>query len=209
MATTYVKADERRRLLVAAARRVLGRQGVAGATLRAVAAEAGVALGTVHYAFPSKEELLKAVLQDVVEDASGIMREASETVEGLEPAMLEAARSVWSRLVDADPREQLMQYELSIWALRTAGMADLARWQYDRYIDLITGHWQQVAARAGVTLSVPAEELARLQLAGADGLLLQYLASRDAEQTLKDLQTLIRLLVGYAAPVPAGDPAGP
>lgn len=202
MATAYVKADERRRQLVTAARRVLVRTGVAGSTLRAVAAEAGVALGTMHYVFPSKEQLLRAVLEEVVEEISTVVREASETTADLEKAILAAARTVWSRLVEAEPEVQLMQYELSLWALRTAGMADLAQWQYERYLDLIDRHWQQVAARAGVTLSVPTSQLARLQLAALDGLLLQHLASRDLKRTLADVEALIRQLVRYADPHP-------
>ncbi|MCM2393525.1 TetR/AcrR family transcriptional regulator [Streptomyces albipurpureus] len=202
MATVYVKADTRRRQLVTAARRVLARQGLAGGTLRAVAAEAGVALGTVHYAFPSKEQLLRAVLEDVVEDISTVLREASQASTDLESGILSAARTVWSTVIRSEPDEHLMQYELSIWALRTAGMAELARWQYDRYLDLITTHWQRVAARVGVTLSVPAEQLARLQLAGTDGLLLQYLVSHDARRSTADQETLIRQLVRYADPQP-------
>ncbi|MGW4028806.1 TetR/AcrR family transcriptional regulator [Streptomyces sp. NPDC004838] len=202
MATVYVKADTRRRQLVTAARRVVARQGLAASTLRAVAAEAGVALGTVHYAFPSKEQLLHAVLEDVVEDISTVLREASETSTDLESGILSGARTIWSAVFKGEPDEHLMQYELSIWALRTAGMADMARWQYDRYLDLITMHWQQVAARVGVTLAVPAEQLARLQLAGTDGLLLQYLVSRDARRSLADQETLVRQLVRYADPQP-------
>ncbi len=202
LASVYVKADERRRRLVVAARRVLARSGVAGSTLRAVATEAEVALGTVHYAFPSKEQLLRAVLEDVVEEISTVVREASDTATDLQDGVLGAARTVWSRVVEAAPEEQLMQYELSMWALRTAGMADLAQWQYERYVDLIDEHWQRVAAHTGVTLSVPTRRLARLQLAALDGLLLQHLASRDLERTLADVEALVDQLVRYADPRP-------
>jgi AcrR family transcriptional regulator len=69
----YVEAALRRRQMVAAARSVLARDGVARATLRAVAAEAGVPLGTMQYAFRSKEQLLRQ-LQDWCRraEASGV-----------------------------------------------------------------------------------------------------------------------------------------
>lgn len=51
----YVKAAERHEQIVAAAIRVLSKVGVPGTTLRAVAAEAGIPLGTLHYVFPSRE----------------------------------------------------------------------------------------------------------------------------------------------------------
>lgn len=202
MATAYVKADVRRGQLIAAARRVLGRQGMAGGTLRAVAAEAGVALGTVHYVFPSKEQLLRAVLEDVVEEISDIIRDAAGNATDVESGILAGARTVWSRVVEPNPEQQLMQYELSMWALRTAGMTELAQWQFDRYLDLLTTHWDQLAAAVGVTYAVPTDQLARLQLAGADGLLLQYLVTRDSERFMSDLEALFSQLVRYAAPEP-------
>ena len=53
-----VSAEERRRQLVAAAFRVIGRDGFAGVTTRRVCAEAGAPLAAFHYCFASKQELL-------------------------------------------------------------------------------------------------------------------------------------------------------
>jgi AcrR family transcriptional regulator len=213
LAEAYVKADERRRQLVAAARRVLGRQGLAGSTLRAVAAEAGVPLGTVHYIFASKELLLRAVLEDVVDQVTATLAEATGDIAEVEAAMLAGARAAWAGLVETDPAQQLMQYELTIWALRASGMEHLARWQYERYLDVLTTAWERLAERARVTYAVPARELARLQLAAGDGLILQYLTNPDADRATGDLDTLTRQLVRLAAPTPvngrrAGTAAG-
>ncbi|MFE2736694.1 hypothetical protein [Streptomyces sp. NPDC059349] len=46
--------------------------------------------------------------------------------------------------------------------------------------------------------------LARLQLAGANDLLLQCLATRDLDRTVVDLDARIRHLVRYADPQPTG-----
>ena len=59
------RAQRRREILTAFAR-VLADHGYAGATIAAVAAEAGVAPGLVHHHFDSKAELLQALLQDLV-----------------------------------------------------------------------------------------------------------------------------------------------
>jgi len=203
MAGPYVKADVRRAQLVAAAREVLQREGMAGATLRAVAAEAGVPLGTVHYIFPSKEQLLRAVLEDVVEEISDAAGTAAGTETDFASAMRRTALEVWSDLVEAQPEKQLMQYELTMWALRTKGMADVARWQYELYLDVLATLWTKAAERGGVTLAVPADQLARLLLAGVDGLILQYLTIGDAERANADLEALVRELVRYAAPASA------
>ncbi|WBB60386.1 TetR family transcriptional regulator [Streptomyces sp. WMMC500] len=58
---------ERRRLLLAATVRVIGRGGVAAVTHRAVAAEAGVPKSVATYHFPAVADLLAAALADSVD----------------------------------------------------------------------------------------------------------------------------------------------
>lgn len=59
--------EQRRAELVSAFARVLAAHGYAGATIAAVALEAGVAPGLVHHHFESKEELLEALLERLLE----------------------------------------------------------------------------------------------------------------------------------------------
>jgi AcrR family transcriptional regulator len=198
MTGAYAKAEVRRSQLVAAARAVLAREGMAGTTLRGVAAEAGVPLGTVHYIFATKEQLLRAVLEDVLEEISVAFRAAASSATDLDAAMRATVLDVWSQLVEADPGMQIMQYELTIWALRTEGMAHVARRQYELYLQVLTDNWNEAAARAGVTLAIPADQLARLFLAGADGLILQYLTLGDPEQTRADLERFVGQMVRHA-----------
>lgn len=58
--------EERRAQLVAAFARVLARHGFAGATIVAVAEEAGVTPGLVHHYFADKHELLASLLADLM-----------------------------------------------------------------------------------------------------------------------------------------------
>jgi TetR/AcrR family transcriptional regulator, transcriptional repressor of bet genes len=58
--------EERRRQIIGAFRRVLADQGYVGATIIAVAAEAGVAPGLVHHHFESKADLMRGLLRDLV-----------------------------------------------------------------------------------------------------------------------------------------------
>jgi len=58
--------QERRQEILAAFARVLADHGYAGATIAAVAAEAGIAPGLIHHHFESKAELLGGLLQDLV-----------------------------------------------------------------------------------------------------------------------------------------------
>jgi TetR/AcrR family transcriptional repressor of bet genes len=59
--------DERRAQLVAAFARVLARAGFAGATIAAVAEEAGLAPGLVHHYFTDKQELLAVLVRELMD----------------------------------------------------------------------------------------------------------------------------------------------
>lgn len=60
------KRQQRRAQIVAAFARVLAEHGYAGATIAAVAAEAGLAPGLLHHYFDDKEEMLAALLDHLV-----------------------------------------------------------------------------------------------------------------------------------------------
>jgi TetR/AcrR family fatty acid metabolism transcriptional regulator len=53
----------RRGTILAAALRVVGRKGVAGATMQQIADEAGIAKGTIYLYFPSREELIERLVE--------------------------------------------------------------------------------------------------------------------------------------------------
>lgn len=60
-------AKDRRSRLLDAVLQILAAQGIAGVSMRAVAREAGVALGLVHYYFDDKTALIAAALREVEE----------------------------------------------------------------------------------------------------------------------------------------------
>lgn len=60
-----VDHDQRRRELVQAALRIIARQGLSGATMRDIAAEAGFANGIINSYFGSKSDLLAATYLEV------------------------------------------------------------------------------------------------------------------------------------------------
>ena len=108
----YVRASERRRQFVDAARSVLSREGVAGTTLRAVATEAQVSVGTLYYIFPAKEQMITAVLEDVREEVSAVF-EAADVGAGLGQAIRHGLESYWKKLVVNDPQLALMRHGCS------------------------------------------------------------------------------------------------
>lgn len=69
-----IPAEQRRRKLTAVAHTVMARDGAFGLTTRAVAKEAGVPHGSVHYAFHSKDELIRAVVRDDIDRSTAAFR---------------------------------------------------------------------------------------------------------------------------------------
>ncbi|TQM81495.1 TetR family transcriptional regulator [Saccharothrix saharensis] len=80
---------ERRRALVDAAIELFGAQGYAGTGVAAIAARAGVTPSALIHHFGSKENLLKAVLDEFdARAAARVSRHADQGVEGLKAALL-------------------------------------------------------------------------------------------------------------------------
>ncbi|WGX96729.1 TetR/AcrR family transcriptional regulator [Nocardioides sp. L-11A] len=198
----YVRAADRQAQVVTAAIRVLESVGVAGTTMRAVAAEAGVPLGTLHYAFPSRDELLRAVIVRVVDDMSGALREALDLERGVEHALRDGIRSFWAMLLDGGGGVQILQYELAMYSARSDAAGGLARLEFARYTDLLTELCAEAAANARERCAVAPDVLGRLVLAVVDGLVLQHLANPDPERSERDLGHALDMLVALAAPTP-------
>ncbi len=194
----YVEASVRRPQFVAAARTALATHGVAKTSVRAVAAEAGVPLATMQYVFPSKAELLRAVIEDVVDEIAQVLADSAATDQGLEHAIRRGLSTFWERLVETGRDLQLLQYELTLYALRTPGHAELARLQYQRYADVVADWYRAAAAHSGETAGVPVEHLARAAVAGVDGLILQYVCDPDDARAQQGLESLGDMLVGLA-----------
>lgn len=192
----------RSRQLVEAAREVLSREGVANTSLRAVAAEAGVPLGTMQYVFPTRESLLRAVIEDVVNEIDCVFADNEHAGAGLEPALRDGLRAFWNRLA-GNRNLQVMQYELTTYALRTAGQEELARWQYASYTRVVATWCARAASSAGEVSAIPLDRLARIAVASVDGLILQYVCDPDDARADRDLETVIDTLVALAAPRPA------
>ncbi|MEE3852092.1 TetR/AcrR family transcriptional regulator [Gordonia sp. LSe1-13] len=198
----YVESAVRSRQVVAAARAVMMRAGVGGLTMRAVANEAQIPLGTLQYVYPTKLGLLHAVIEDVVEEIATVLRDSAELDAGLGHAISNGLRNFWSDLVIDHHALQLLQLELVTHALRTPGLEDLPRWQYERYCQVVSDWCAMAAARADEVCAVPYSQLARVLVAGVDGLIVQHVVSPNSDHAADDVEALIQMIVSLAAPQP-------
>jgi AcrR family transcriptional regulator len=174
---TRMSAAQRRELLVEAAIRVMTRDGVARATTRAIAQEAGMPLGVFHYAFRSKQELMAMVVQTISRRSRADMDAAvfsGETIEVME--MVKAGMLAYFNHVVAHPLEHLVTYELTTSALRDPELEEVAKEQYDYYLQ----DTEQLLTAGAELLNLEVVEdmaiVTRTMFSLMDGLALNYLA---------------------------------
>lgn len=190
-------ALERRAEIIAATVRVLSRDGLAETTTRKIATEANVNQATLRYYFGSKDDLLFAVLQEMMDMTREIVRASTPLDRGLHDAIAESLKAFWAHVEEA-PELQVMQYELTLYALRHQESAWLAKQQYDGYSAVVESLFQQAFDAAGRTSTVPLAELARFVIGGLDGLILQFISDRDAVRARHDLDHLIAAVIALA-----------
>jgi AcrR family transcriptional regulator len=180
--------DERRQELVDATIAILASDGLAAATTRRITDEAGLALGAFHYAFRSKDELLRAVIERLASQISETLDSlANGDRRDLQHAVEAIIRGLWD-YVEAHPDLQLAQYELTIHALRDPTLRELAAAQYDRYVAIVVDTLEGIPDAPAGQERV---ELARFLVATLDGLILHHCVQGDLEAARRRLEQCI------------------
>lgn len=189
--------SDRRTEILEAAIRVLARDGLAQASTRKLAAEAGINQATLLYHVGSKDELLLAVLREMMRQTREIAVAAAEEDLPLREAIANSLRAFWHH-VEAAPELQVMQYELTLYALRNPEAAWLAREQYRGYCEVVEGVLRAACERQGVTGAIPLDALARFIVGGLDGLILQFVSDQNTARARCDLELLIAAVIALA-----------
>lgn len=172
----------RRQQLVDAAIAVMTRDGVNAGTTRAIAAEAGTSLSVFHYCFESKQELLDAVIRQLVGTSVTLAEDSFEAGADRRALVRSGLRAYFDHVV-AHPETHLLTYELTQYCLRTPGYADVARQQYDHYAHAFVSLLETVGAQS----RVPMEDVGRFLAVAVDGVTLDWLARRDDASALRVL----------------------
>lgn len=197
---TRMSATERRAALARAALTVVDREGVHAATTRAIVAEAQMPLGSFHYAVPSRDELLRDVIELVVAD-EGDAALAALFVDAVDPRdAIRRTLAAYLAHVRAQPGREQAMFELTQYALRSAELHELPAEQYERYRALAAELLTAAETHLGIRWSVPVPELARLVVTLTDGITLAWLADRDDAAAERTIDLAASALAPFAEP---------
>ncbi|MFY9487628.1 MAG: TetR family transcriptional regulator [Solirubrobacterales bacterium] len=184
---TADKTDTRERI-IRATLRVIGEHGIGAVSNRVLASEAGVALGSLTYHFPSQTDLLRESLmlyvQEEIERLNGIAEVLRRSAPTAAEVAVEIERVVTSAKIGP---EQIAELELHLHAARDPQLHEASNRCFEAYDD--------VAVAALEALGVPnAGEHARSVVALLTGLALRRLGSgeHEATGTAVALMTLVR-----------------
>lgn len=182
-----VGTSARERILHATLRVIAG-GGVGAVTNRRVASEAGVALGSLTYHFPSQTELLRDSLLRYVEEEVARLGEIAERLRAVEPTPEQVAAAV-EQLLSSDPTRpgEVAELELHLQASRDPLLQEASARCFAAYEDF------GAAVLQALGVPEPARH-ARSLVALMVGLTMRRLGTgaQDAAGTAAALMTIVR-----------------
>jgi AcrR family transcriptional regulator len=181
--------DERRAEIVEAGLSVAMREGVESVTVRRVAQEAGISLGTVHYCFDDKDAMLRAMGRAIAMRASEPVLSALDA--GPDRTAL-AEGTVEALLVGLKQNQhmRLLTFEFAVSGARTPVLREVAQAHLKQSIAMTREYLQRLADAAGVKYRTEVGTLARMTALRIDGIELAWMVDQDDEAAREGFATL-------------------
>lgn len=190
-----IPVEERREALIAAAFRVIGKQGLSHASTRAIVAEAGMSLASFHYAFESRDQLLELLIKEVLAGEQRAILPANLTGKSLTESLTEGLQGYLDHL-RADPGREQAMLELTQYALRSA--LPLAEGQYEQYTRFALESLELAAQQTDSEWTVPPSVVARLLVALTDGFTISWLIDRDDAHAQASVEAAAKAIASLA-----------
>jgi AcrR family transcriptional regulator len=206
MATRVTRRDRaaaNRAALLAAARRVFLAAGYHGASVDAVAGEAGFTIGAVYSQFGGKAELFLALLEQRIEERIGRIRSVVDG-SGVAAELTAVARQ-WAGVLRTDLDWTLLVIEFRVHAARDPVLA--ARFA-ELHARLLRAVVQSLTESLGLPATPEVEDLARLLLATGPGGALARAAEGEAFRDELMEETMVALAQRLLRGLPSHDARG-
>jgi AcrR family transcriptional regulator len=173
-----LRGTSREQLLDAAAR-VFAERGYRGASVEAIAAQAGVTKGALYWNFESKADLFFSLLDERVDQRLRLLVERTQALAGRDTVPPLVSREV-SSVVDEERQIHLLTNEYWALAVRDPELGARFAERQRSLRELIAGALLAHHEATSVTLAYDPHELATAVLALAHGLAMDRLIEADA-----------------------------
>ena len=195
-----LRRDERRQLtraqLLDAAERVFAREGLRGASVAAIAEEAGYSHGAIYSNFDGKEDLFLVLVEERIDARLARVYQAADTAlsHGSEP--LEAARRFVAMLQQERDAVLLL---VDFWNQAVRDQAAAAKFaeRHTRLRALIGRMVDGIARDLGTELARPRDQVATALIALANGFAIEWLADPEAAPDELFAHAIAALLRGF------------
>jgi AcrR family transcriptional regulator len=172
------QVDRNRGLVLEAARQVFLSRGYAGASLDAIAEEAGFSKGVVYSQFGAKSDLFLALLEQRI--AERAQQNERLVARATSSAGIEALFRLAERVSLEEPAWSLLVIEFRVHAARDPELARRYAKAHAHTIDGVAAALTKLHERAGLEPAFPLRTIAELILAVGSGTVLERLADPDA-----------------------------
>ena len=187
--------DLRQQELVAAAFNEIAERGFEGLRTREVAAEAGVNVATLHYYFPTKEALIRAVVERAMERFRSTLASDGSPSDQLR-AHLRAVRE----LLRTEPRLGVVMGELALRSARDPAIAGILEETHAAWHRTVRAMLRRAARDGQVAPDVDSDDVASAVVATLTSLTLPAPGGEGrAEQAVRQLERWLGLAEQPAA----------
>jgi AcrR family transcriptional regulator len=195
-----------RTALIEAAADLFARQGFHATSLEEIAQAAGFTRGAIYKNFSSKEDILIAVLDWMIESQFAAYADALDDAERSAADQITAAADVWARLFRRDRELTLLTLELRLHAMRNPEFRPrLDEWERHQ-VDRAARFIEERMESTGFSLTVSPEDLAAVALAGVEGIAQAAVIRADEDERANEL---MKVLFGLLSSVVERTPERP
>ena len=195
-----IAVQDRRAALLAAAVRVIARDGAGRASTRAIAAEAGMPTASVHYAFASHGALLEQLVTQILEDQRAEVA-AGLAVVATVGEFATAALQGWLDRAIAQPEVERALHELVGWARSVPGLEAVPAAVYEQYQATVEAFVRTASERFDLRWRIAEAEVARFVLVLTDGVAARWLVDDDEAAARRALALGAEAVLALVEPV--------
>ena len=181
--------------IIEAAKRVISRSSIAGATMRGIAEEAGLSTGAIYHYYSSKEDILYEVMDESLSETLRIAEEAKGLKRSLEELIEEIYENIVKRFEKTD--ENLIQLYLAEEAiLGNSELKEKFKIKYQEWVGRTEELMQHMYKKAPTKYN---KALASLLIGAIDGIVMQLLLCANPAE-LEDILEVYHEILKHGIP---------